>query len=88
MNPDIDTVYAPNFTQEKFDYIKPGIDSAQVISLLGQPLGKQKLDNSQCIWYYTGDGKCSFGDYAWLGREVYISANGKVAQTVKDIYYD
>lgn len=88
LKPDIDTVYAPNFTQAKFDSIKPGLDSVQVISLLGQPLERQQLDNSQCLWYYTNDGKCTFGDYAWLGREVYINANGKVVQTVKNIHYD
>ena len=61
-NPNIDTYYTAGFDQKKFESIKEGIDSNQVIVLLGQPRSKLQVDSDLCIWYYSGDGKSEFRD--------------------------
>jgi outer membrane protein assembly factor BamE (lipoprotein component of BamABCDE complex) len=74
--PDIDTKYAPNFSVEKFNMITVGMDTNDVIKLIGQPIGKQgKLTQK---WYYTADGKCKWGDFAWLNSNLVIDRDGKV----------
>jgi hypothetical protein len=54
---------------------------------LGNPLYVQTLKNGDLEWYYTMDGKCTWGDWAWLGRHMKFR-DGKVIEIVKRIYYD
>jgi hypothetical protein len=42
---------------------------------------------NRCKMYYTQDGACKWGDFAWLGRELYMQ-QGKVTAVSKIIHYD
>jgi hypothetical protein len=99
--PSIDTEYAPDYTEEKFDEIQIGMSKDEVINMLGEPfiedstknldgvdLGFRYPDGTTEIWSYTGDGACWFADLAWLGRWVYFDKNGKVTAKNKSIHYN
>ena len=85
-NPSIDTYYAPGYTDSGFARIQPGMSEAEVLAFLGEPLGKRKLHDGEC-WDYTGDGKSTFGDFAWLWRGVAFT-NGVVKCRVDKVCYD
>ena len=87
VNPSIDTHYAEDFSEAEFVKITPGMDTTRVYALIGRPLSIQALSETEELWYYTGDGACSWGDFAWEGREVHF-ANGIVTQTTTPIHYD
>lgn len=81
--PDIDTKYASDCTAEKFDEIKEGMDTIEVIRLVGQPFGKR--GRSMQMWNYTADGKCQWHDFAWVNRNLLIDRNGKVRTITKRV---
>jgi hypothetical protein len=85
--PDIDTYYTPKFEEKKFFLINPGMDTSEVVKLIGHPFSKQKLNDSSKLWYYTGDGKCKWMDFAWIGREIEICSN-KVVRLNCPTHYD
>ena len=85
--PSIDTVYAPSYTEEGFNRITAGMTEREVVAILGEPLENQKENSETLRSFYTLDGKCWWGDFAWLGQAVFFS-NGKVIRTEKIIYYD
>jgi hypothetical protein len=85
--PSIDTKYASQYTEEAFDRIRTGMTTNEVSMLLGRPLGVASNQDGSQSWWFTGDGKCLFGDFAWLGREVQIR-EGKVSGAFKSIFYD
>ena len=94
-NPWIDTYCAPGFTEKAFNSITNGMTKAQIIILLGEPFGKIPADGYPYYkkdtvesWYYTGDGKCDWSDWAWLGRYVCYDENGNVTETSKVVHND
>jgi hypothetical protein len=98
--PDIDTSFSADFTEAKFDRIRPGMDSAAVVRILGLPLSTQEAGPCNCkscecatikpftIWHYSTDGKCWWFDFAWLGREVWFGSNKRVERINTPIHYD
>ncbi|EDM44817.1 hypothetical protein SCB49_14635 [unidentified eubacterium SCB49] len=88
IEPTIDTVFTENYSEEKFDRIKIGMDSIAVVKILGKPFSIQQLEEQKTLWYYTGDGKCDWHDFAWLGREIEFDKNGIVLEKIKLIHYD
>ena len=84
--PSIDTRYAPGFSERKFAEIKAGMSMDEVITLLGEPYHRGGGRNS-VRWSYTQDGRCSWADWAWLGREI-VFKDGRVVERISRIYYD
>jgi hypothetical protein len=69
LSPYIDTVFADNFSWEKFDKVKEGMTQEQVKSILGEPLDRSNygINNPDGIcWRYSKDGKLSpFADFSY-----------------------
>lgn len=84
--PSIDTRYADGFSESQFARIQVGMSEVEVARLLGAPL-ERTTGRQATRWQYTQDGKCSWADWAWLGREV-VFVDGRVAEKVARIYYD
>lgn len=84
--PSIDTRYAPGFSERKFAQVRAGMSMDEVITLLGEPCHRGPGRNS-VRWSYTQDGKCSWADWAWLGREI-VFAGGRVVERISRVYYD
>jgi hypothetical protein len=94
--PSIGTRFAPEYSERGFDAIKPGMTQQQVAALIGQPLGwgyhtappgHALKKAGDVVWSYSTDTDGRGGDFAWLSREV-VLRDGKVAHTVRWIYYD
>lgn len=49
------TAYSAQFSEERFDLVKPGMELRQVYALLGQPLGF-RLEDSPERWCYGEEG--------------------------------
>lgn len=85
--PAIDTEFAPDFSEQAFDQVVIDMGSNEVQSLLGKPLSITINQDGVETWWFTADGKCKWGDFAWLGRSVNLS-NNIVISTERRIYYD
>lgn len=88
--PGIDTYYSSRFSEESFNNIKIGMSIKEVNDMLGEPLrsNTKKSSASEMIYnYYTSDGKCSFGDFAWLWRQVNFK-DGFVTECIKYTQHD
>ena len=71
-NPLIDTEYSESFNPYNIPKLKVGMTRDEVVDLVGLPISESNNNMD-----YTGDGKCSFGDFAWY--ELYLKLeNGKV----------
>lgn len=84
--PSIDTRYAANFSEQRFAEVRVGMTQEEVITLLGEPFGGLAA-NSSTRWAYTQDGKCTWKDWAWLGREI-VFVRGRVTEKIARVYYD
>ncbi len=87
--PSIDTRYAPGYSEGAFDQLAPGDSAEAVRRALGEPLSvvADRSRQGREVWWYTADGKCSWWDFAWLGRNVTIE-RGRVVSVGKQIWYD
>ena len=85
--PGIDTHYAPGFSEANFRKVLPGMTVSEVEALVGKPLFKQKKQTAMEEWGYTDDGKCKWGDFAWLRRAVVVS-EGIVISVDRSVRYD
>jgi outer membrane protein assembly factor BamE (lipoprotein component of BamABCDE complex) len=85
--PSIDTKFAPGFSEHGFSQITTGMQASVVMQILGAPLYQGPNNDDTETWAYTRDGKCSWGDFAWLGREITFR-DGQVILVVKRVYYD
>jgi len=69
--PDIDTEFAPGYTDESYVSIKIGMTESNVVKFLGTPMSTQERSSwpfpgdADIIWWYSSDGACSWGDFAW-----------------------
>ncbi|MCD6067723.1 MAG: hypothetical protein K0S33_2549 [Bacteroidetes bacterium] len=88
VKPDVDTQYSEKFDEAKFRTIQNGMDTAEVISLIGMPMSRQRLGDTMTLWYYTCDGKCEWADFAWLGRVIYVAESGRVSSTAMPVCHD
>ncbi|RYD59335.1 MAG: hypothetical protein EOP56_00270 [Sphingobacteriales bacterium] len=84
--PDIDTKFAPGFSQLKFDSIHPGMDSTVVLNILGKPIYTYG-DSVTTQWSYSSDAKCKCYDLAWLTK-VIILQDGKVIDKLDGVAFD
>lgn len=85
--PSIDTTFATGYTEQSFKRVVTGMPATEVESLLGQPLLMTTNKNGSVEWAYSNDGKCWWGDFAWLNRAIVFS-NGTVVSIERDIRYD
>lgn len=85
--PGIDTIYAVAYTEEAFDQIITGMKTEEVVRLIGRPLFVVSNEDGSETWWYSRDGKCKFGDFAWIGRSVQVR-DSQVESTQKKVYYD
>jgi outer membrane protein assembly factor BamE (lipoprotein component of BamABCDE complex) len=86
--PGIDTQYAAGYSEQAFSQISTGMTVQVVQQKLGAPLYVQtNRQNGRLEWYYTRDGKCKWGDWAWLVRVVYFT-DGRVSELVRRVAYD
>ena len=84
--PSIDTQYAPGFSEQAFSQIATGMTAEAVQLKLGTPLYIQHHSGGE-LWCYTLDGKCKWGDWAWLCRHVNLR-DGKVDEIINCTNYD
>ena len=78
LDPLVDTRFAPGYSRDAFGEVVPGMTERQVLEMLGDPLTKS-ADGS--VWNYTLDGKCTWGDFAWLTQSVEYDS-GTVSRTI------
>jgi len=88
-NPGIDTRYAPGFSEQAFAQVRVGMPEIEVRQLLGEPLSAFPGHDREYdyILSYTGDGACSWGDFAWKHRWVKIR-EGRVQGVDRGWSYD
>lgn len=79
------TIWAPGFSEEKFNRIKLGMNSNDVLNLLGRPLRGIEGCEKSCFWIYTmQDSPTSDFDQRW----VIFDHNNKVTEIRKSFYID
>jgi hypothetical protein len=95
--PAIDTVFSDRYSEERFDAIHAGMTSQEVAEALGPPFSLARLrplvnarvpDGSVFVLGFSHDGAFPWGDFAWLGRNVYFDGNNRVTGTSKGIHHD
>ncbi len=96
----IDTEFAENYTPEKFEQIKTGMQLEDIIGLIGKPLQKKKnhKDGTYIKYYYTSDGKLlhdakkkgrsDYGDFAWYRSAITLNSENIVVAIDKGWSYD
>jgi hypothetical protein len=70
-----------------FNKVAPGMSAADLERKLGKPLLVVTNESSMQEWLYSDDGKCWWGDFAWLRRAVVLS-NGMVVSVDASVRYD
>ena len=85
--PSIDTVYASGYSERDFKKITNGMSRSAVDTLMCTPLGVGTNRDGTVDYAYTNDGKCKWGDFAWLGRSLTFSNNHVVVITSR-VYMD
>jgi len=82
---DEDTVWAKNFSEDKFSRVKVGMSVKDVLGLLGDPLHRDIECINNCFWCYTwhARGNADF-DQRWL----VFNKNQKVEEIRKSFFID
>jgi hypothetical protein len=89
IKPDIDTRFGPNYSEDNFNKITVGMDTTEVLKLIGPPLEKlPTYAPFKPMWAYSGDGKCKWQNFGWLARGIVVGPNGKVKEIKKSVRYD
>lgn len=85
------TMWAPQFTERKFDKIHQGMTQKAVRELIGEPL-YINLDEPQAIYWHYAIGKdgrfMSCSRYNTHHRVVVFTASGQVACTYRSYFFD
>jgi hypothetical protein len=90
---DIDTRFAPGYTDQRFDLVSVGMSESNVVAILGQPMYRQERSrwpfpgDADFLWWYSQDGACSWGDYAWRAPIIGMK-NGTVVTNYMVWCYD
>jgi hypothetical protein len=69
--PDIDTRFAPGYSDQGFAEVRIGMTESSVLALLGEPISRQEPSgwpfpgDASVIWWYSCDGACKWADFAW-----------------------
>ena len=90
LNPEIDTVFAGNFSKDKYEQVTKGMSTNDVIAIIGQPLSIDRTQKNMGYeeWSYSCDGALgSWGDKAWFYYGIQIK-NGVVEGKVTNVFYD
>jgi outer membrane protein assembly factor BamE (lipoprotein component of BamABCDE complex) len=85
--PNIDTRYAPGYTESGFNQITPGMTAQTVEQLIGRPFNIGMGADGTEYWFYSQDGNALFGDWAWLGREVIVREQ-RVVAVAQRVFHD
>lgn len=90
----MDTSYAPGFSEIGFNAIAPGDSKKAVVSLIGEPFdksirvqdGTKSKGPSTEIWIYARQGENKQANY--YGLFIYFGADEKVTGKSKELYID
>lgn len=95
--PGIGTRFAPGYSTWGFETVQPGMTKADVVRLIGPPLGVgvhlydrpfgPTLERGDELWQYGTDSSGRGGDWAWLSREVAFR-RGIVVEKVYWTFHD
>lgn len=85
--PSIDTKYSEGYSEVNFNKIEKGMTMEEVIKIMDKPLIAERRNKKKIEYMYSSDGRCVFGDFAWLNRSVAFEEN-KVTEIYKSICYD
>ncbi|RJR16229.1 hypothetical protein C4579_00765 [Candidatus Microgenomates bacterium] len=100
--PEIDTVFTPNFTKENFEKIQNGMTTQEVRDLLGEPFRTENIkilevenryarvfqaeDNAEC-WRYSQDGKLGDkADFSWYSYRVCFEDNQLYLKLIEEFF--
>lgn len=83
LSPFVDTQFATQFSQKKFNLIKLGQSIKEVEAIIGPPIYKSNdYSDHRIAYWYTMDGKLNTnnkqGDFAWYRSLIYFDEEGKV----------
>lgn len=90
-----DTRFAKDYSPEKFEQVKVGMEFSEVINIIGQPLYTHKgtTKTSYTTYNYTGDGKFwsesaydpvfPYGDFAWYQSKLLVNSENIVVRIEK-----
>jgi len=85
--PSIDTVYADGYSEEDFSRIQVGMSMTEVEQIIGVPLSSWTNKQGITFLWYSQDGKCKLGDFAYLGRGLEVQDNA-VSKITSQVMYD
>ncbi|HWY10202.1 MAG TPA: hypothetical protein VN026_02700 [Bacteroidia bacterium] len=89
VKPAADTKFSPNYSEENFNKVTVGMDTTELVKLIGEPLGKLPNHASfKPMWFYSVNKENPSGDFAWLKRGILIGRNGKVREVQKSVLYE
>ena len=89
IKPAADTKFSTNYSEENFNKITVGMDTTELMKLVGEPLGKLPNHASfKPMWCYSVNKESKSGDFAWLKRGILIGRNGKVREIQKSVLYE
>ncbi len=89
VKPGADTKFNETYTEDNFNKITIGMDTNEVIKLMGAPMGKLPNHASfKPLWYYSLNKEGKTLDFAWLKRAIVIGRNGKVREVQKSVKYE
>ncbi len=81
--PYIDTIFAKNFTFEKFDSVKMGMSKEEVLEIMEEPMLKSNPGN-EC-WWYSGDGKLwPYVDFSWYQYLICFKEDKVIAKPINN----
>jgi hypothetical protein len=84
MTPMTGTVWTKGFSEDSFAKVSHGMQSSEVLALLGEPLRKN-CDQDGCFWPYTGqDTDTADSDRRWI----VFNAKDRVVEIVHEFHID
>lgn len=86
--PEIDTVFAKDFTKEKFAQVPVGATENEVENLLGEPIDKRvTIGNDRNCWQYSHDGKAGpFADFSYYMFLVCFDDEKVISTPVHEVF--
>jgi outer membrane protein assembly factor BamE (lipoprotein component of BamABCDE complex) len=80
------TAYANGYREQGFRSIKVGMTSAQVISIMGPPLGRGPWGDLPEVWFYTQNKTLT--DNFWRRWVVVDTTQDRVAEIIDDFWVE
>ncbi len=89
VKPNADTKFSGAYNEDNFNKITIGMDSTEVLNLIGEPIGKlPRYASFKPLWFYSVNKESESGDFAWLKRAIVFGRNGKVREVQKSVRYE